>query len=70
MTEKKWQGPLPNACDICNKKLIQCSSFIDGATTSGPWGNMCPSCFALHGIGIGPGRGQRYEVPSGIKLEG
>jgi len=35
--------------------------FIDGATSFGPWGIMCPSCHAQYGMGLGGGRGQKYE---------
>jgi hypothetical protein len=39
--------------------------FVDGATIHGPWGCMCLSCFRKYGIGIGPGRGQLYQLQPG-----
>ena len=32
---------------------------VDGATTLGPWANMCEACYAIYGVGLGLGRGQR-----------
>jgi hypothetical protein len=34
----------------------------DGKTTAGPWANMCDEHFAIHGIGLGTGLGQRLVV--------
>jgi hypothetical protein len=56
---KYWMGSPPVNCDICHKPFGD--SFTDGATTMGPWGNMCSSCFTKFGVGLGTGRGQRYE---------
>jgi len=42
-------------CDICGEVDAQ----YDGKTTSGPWANMCGSCFSHHGVGVGLGKGQR-----------
>ena len=55
---KYWNGD-PQDCDICHKKLSD--SFVDGATTMGPWAIMCQTCFSAFGVGLGTGRGQRYE---------
>ena len=60
--EKKrltWCGPAPATCDLCGRSIT--SAFVDGKTTRGLWGNMCSICHALHGVGLGVGRGQRYE---------
>jgi len=40
-------------CDFCGKEAI-----IDGKTRFGPWAYMCPSHFAVHGVGLGLGKGQ------------
>jgi predicted RNA-binding Zn-ribbon protein involved in translation (DUF1610 family) len=64
-----WMGPKPVECDFCNKK-IESGYFVDGATDMGPWGIMCSHCFPLHGMGIGQGRGQKYDAKSGRKLMG
>jgi cytochrome c553 len=35
--------------------------FVDGLTRYGPWANMCVSCHASSGYGLGIGRGQKYR---------
>lgn len=45
-------------CNICSTA----KATYDGATKLGPWANMCPQCFAIHGVGLGTGRGQRLVV--------
>lgn len=67
-TVKRWVGALPTRCDLCHKPLT--SSFFDGRTSNGPWANMCPKCHNRQGFGIGTGKGQEYELPSGIKIGG
>ena len=54
-----WIGPPPAKCDVCHEPIQR--MFFDCLTDFGPWGCLCPSCHALHGYGIGQGRGQRYE---------
>ena len=56
---RAWVGRTPTACDLCNKPII--NVFIDGRTSFGPWANMCPECHVKFGVGLGTGRGQRYE---------
>jgi hypothetical protein len=34
----------------------------DGRTNMGSWANMCQPHFDEHGVGLGPGRGQKLEV--------
>ena len=65
--EKRWGGVKPTECQICGEALTE--GWIDGRTKEGPWGNMCPKCHAIHGVGIGLGKGQRYSQ-EGVKLEG
>ena len=48
----------PTDCDICGTPIT--NQFVDGATTTGPWGFMCPTCFPLYGRGLGLGKGQKY----------
>lgn len=67
-TVKRWHGPIPEACDICERVLTV--TFVDGATVGGPWAIMCRGCAMMHGRGIGTGRGQRYRVSDGVKIEG
>jgi len=54
-----WIGTQPVRCDSCYNKLE--GVFIDGRTTAGPWGILCPDCHELIGVGLGAGCGQKYE---------
>jgi len=51
----------PEECDICKSSIGDQGRFVDGRTKGGPWANMCMDCFATHGVGLGLGRGQRYD---------
>lgn len=55
---KYWMGLAPRACDIDQTPLQ--TKFVDGATTSGAWANMCLSCARRFGRGLGAGKGQEY----------
>ena len=66
--KKYWTGDSPTHCDLCGKQLR--AHWIDGKTTYGPWGNMCPACHSVRGCGLGLGKGQLYDVATGEKLEG
>jgi hypothetical protein len=59
-TRKVWVGTPPTKCDICAKPII--AVFVDGKTVMGPWGNMCLKCHMGRGVGLGTGKGQRYEL--------
>lgn len=63
----QWHGPVPESCDICASPIVD--EFIDGATTLGPWANMCFACFAQMRRGLGPGRGQHYKLAAGVKRD-
>lgn len=52
----------PKECDICHAPIT--STFVDGSTYFGPWANMCQSCHAKHGNGLGTGKGQLYKRQS------
>jgi hypothetical protein len=69
-TEKKWFGSWPAECDLCGVDLEACTSFIDGRTKQGPWGLMCPVCHKHQGVGLGTGKGQKYDSKTLVKLEG
>lgn len=60
MKDVFWVSPAPKKCVICNAPITK--KFYDGATTSGPWACMCPSCFYLGpGLGkLGTGLGQEF----------
>ena len=68
--EKKWMGTWPAKCDLCNDQLAEEEEFIDGRTKEGPWALMCTMCHIIHGVGLGTGRGQKYDSKTLIKLEG
>lgn len=65
---RKYTGPLPTSCNMCGVSPMK-GGFVDGATTRGPWAIMCLSCFEVHGMGLGTGRGQKYNE-AGEKVEG
>ena len=44
---------IPN-CDIC----LCTPAYCDGATTAGPWANMCFGSHDVYGVGLGLGLGQ------------
>lgn len=49
-------------CDIHKYDRISPSSVpavYDGKTTEGPWAYMCETCFTIHGVGLGMGKGQK-----------
>jgi hypothetical protein len=62
ITKTYWLSEVPKSCDICHNSIT--TVFIDGATTFGPWANMCVSCHDLYGVGLGIGKGQKYQKQS------
>lgn len=69
---KKWFGTWPANCDICKTDLSTPPIlwFIDGRTKQGPWALMCSQCHYSYGVGLGTGRGQKYDSKTLVKLEG
>ena len=70
---KRWIGKVPEICDVCKRDLNWVGNkqwFVDGATSGGPWAFMCPRCFEHYGVGLGTGKGQKYDVNTMVKLEG
>ena len=65
----QWLSEIPGNCDLSMLNLQRTkpcdieikNEFIDGATIFGPWANMCPTCHAQFGTGLGLGLGQRYR---------
>lgn len=47
------------ACDFCKEKGVTMDAAYDGKTKGGPWANMCSLHFAVWGLGVGLGVGQR-----------
>jgi hypothetical protein len=66
MTLQKLKAPVvkhlspPDFCDICKREIVYV--FIDGKTIHGPWANMCLRCYELIGVGLGTGKGQKYQL--------
>ena len=70
MKKMYWTGD-PGHVDDFNRPITD--EFVDGKTYHGPWAIMVPVSFAIHGVGMGPGRGQRYRLQKNgmwLKVEG
>jgi hypothetical protein len=65
--KEDWAGKSPEKCDICHGDIKD--HFVDGKTKMGPWANMCEKCHRQHGVGLGEGKGQKYDK-TGKKVEG
>jgi len=66
-----WQGKNPEHCDLCADPIR--NVFIDGKTFKGPWATMDEKCHRNFGVGLGTGKGQKYEKQadgSWLKVEG
>ena len=67
---KYWTGDPPAKDDFGDPITKE---FIDGMTKIGPWAFMTPASFRKRGVGLGTGRGQRYEKQKDgkwLKVEG
>ena len=62
----KWNGSRP-LCDFCDELH---EWFVDGATEAGSWAIMCPTHFGRFGVGLGLGKGQKYDAATLEKLDG
>ena len=60
----EWLGGL--VCDVCHKDCGD--TVVDGKTGYGPWATMCLACHCLHGVGLGMGRGQRYDLVPNVGI--
>jgi hypothetical protein len=63
-----WIGTKPDRCEICRQPLKD--FFYDGRVFTGAWAIMCQGCFVLFGVGLGLGKGQKYDNHTGQKLDG
>jgi len=57
----------PSKCDVCKAKIGK--TFYDASLRGMGWGNVCPSCFKMHGKGLGVGLGQKYNKNEEGKYE-
>lgn len=66
-----WMGTLPPKD---NFGIAYSNIMYDGKTKQGPWANMTPTSWRIHGVGrLGTGFGQKYEKQSDgrwLKIEG
>jgi hypothetical protein len=63
---KLWYGDVKSHDDFGSKIS---KTFIDGRTKHGPWAIMTPKNHRLHGVGLGEGRGQQYDLQEDGKWE-
>ena len=71
MATKKWKSEKPVDCDICKCSLTNDDYFIDGRLEyGGQWAIMCVECFNKYGVGLGLGRGQKYDWDTLEKVAG
>lgn len=66
MPTKTWEGTPPTICQVCGCSIAREQSskgvFVDGrARHVSIWAFMCSDCHAKHGVGIGTGKGQKYQ---------
>lgn len=53
-----WFGE--TVCDICGEEISDI--LYDAKIREGCWATLCESCWNVHGIGLGTGKGQKYIV--------
>lgn len=71
--KKRWLPGHPGKCQLCGEWLIpgEGNTFIDGRMrTTGQWTIMCSDCHTSVGVGLGLGKGQKYDAFTLYKLEG
>ena len=68
MHQKYWVSPVPTHCQVCG--MILENHFIDGRTFVGYWTIMCLECHSKDGVGLGLGKGQKYEIKTLKRVEG
>ena len=47
-------------CTLCKRPAGK--TMYDGKTKMGPWAYMCITCYTKYGVGLGLGKGQKYEL--------
>lgn len=53
-----WYGE--TTCNFCKREITE-GQLYDANTVFGCWAVMCHNCYIKYGIGVGTGKGQRYE---------
>jgi len=59
----------PNKCQICQDTMSDAQEFYDFRAFTGNWYDGCVSCWCAHGVGLGVGKGQRYERQEDAKSD-
>lgn len=57
---KIWHGDKPEKCEVCEGAIKEI--FVDGRMKRGMWAMMCVTCVETSGVGVGPGKGQKYQL--------
>ena len=72
VAKRKWMGEQPKDCDLCHNPFgfKNTKVFIDGRTAFGPWAIMCEACHRDQNIGLGTGKGQKYNWDTLEKIDG
>lgn len=68
---KYWVGSKITNCDLCKAELTD--TFYDAQVYRAGWAILCPKCFSEVGVGLGEGKGQKFEkkwllTEGGMKL--
>lgn len=58
-TKVYWRGSDPVKCEADGTMLKE--RFYDAADRFGRWGMLCDACFLKVGVGLGVGKGQKFE---------
>lgn len=70
--KKRWFGDVPAACELCKKPMTG-NVFFDAVVrvhTRNLWALVCETCHRHFGVGLGTGKGQKYDLTTMAKLEG
>jgi len=59
MKKTIWHGS--KTCDFCKNEITD-GRLYDAKTKFGCWATMCHKCYIKNGVGVGTGKGQRYEL--------
>lgn len=63
MTAKYWLSPLGDVDDFGEPYDLNVGGVMyDAVTWQGPWANMAQTSFNRHGVQVGLGFGQKYEL--------